>query len=163
MTVLSEKIIIRQDIFSAIFSDTVTQDIALHSSEEFTSSSVTLIYSGNTLLLEENKKAIERLKSFKKLESNWNSYGAEKPSIRSIDQAIRFIKHLDEWLQPVYFTAPGPNGEILVELKHADKSIEVFFNPEANNEYALFHSDELDKEGSFDLKDINQLLDLLDY
>lgn len=97
-------------------------------------------------------KAISKVKSFLNLPSNWDSYNAAAPSPDAIEQAISFIKQLDRFGISVYFTAPGPNGEIVVELKNEEKSAEVYFYPDAPSDYALFIGEQCEEEEELDGK-----------
>lgn len=81
---------------------------------------------------------VAKLQSFRELKENWDSYGAAKPSEGAISSAIRLVHSLDRAGYPVYFTAPGPNGEIVVELKQGERSLEVYFDAEGNSEFCLF-------------------------
>ncbi len=100
---------------------------------------------GASVVLKEGENAkpeyaatIKKLKSFRNLRCDWDGYGAEKPAQQSIDKAVKFAEQLGDWEQPIYFVAPGPNGEVLVELKNNDRTIEVFFQPDGQHEYVMF-------------------------
>lgn len=162
MIALNNKWRIEEDILSAFLHDTETQKIFKSYIGSIPSkTSVVLAYPEKESFSLETTKAIQKLKSYKKLDYNWDSYGAARPSIKAIEQAIRFVKALDEWLQPVFFTAPGPNGEILVELKNGIKSIEIFFKDDNLNEFVLFVNEDEEDEGEFTSEKITQLLDWL--
>lgn len=83
------------------------------------------------------KKYISRITSFKELKKNWDSYNANPPGEKAIMNAIRFIKMMDELNIPVYFTAPGPDGEVLVEIKMDQNTVEVYFDSDGSNELRL--------------------------
>jgi len=110
----------------------------------------TIFYDSNQL----GKKALaiwKKLNSFKKLEANWDSYGASPPLDISIENAVDFVKEMDHFGLPFYFTAPGVNGEVMVELKGVeDKAAEVYFNPDGSSEFLLFSRDECVFEGTFE-------------
>lgn len=124
--------------------------------------------SGTSVALKEGESAaseyataIKKLKSFRNIGSNWDGYGAEKPSQKGIDKAIKFVEHLGEWEQPVYFVAPGPNGEILVELKNGNRTIEVFFQPDGQREYVMFEGEKAVEENTFAFEIPPYLIDWL--
>ena len=96
------------------------------------------VYFEERELLEETIDAIGKLKSFSKLQENWDSYGALPPQQDTIEHAVSFVKALDRGGEPVYFTAPGPNGEILVELKKGNRTVEVTFEEDNHIKGALF-------------------------
>ncbi|MCB9287419.1 MAG: hypothetical protein H6560_08890 [Lewinellaceae bacterium] len=105
-------------------------------------------------------KAISKVKTFLHLTSNWDSYNAAPPSPNAVEQAISFIKQLDRFGIPVYFTAPGPNGEIVVELKNEEKSAEIYFYPDEPADYVLFIGEECEEEHKLEgsLKTIIQFI-----
>ncbi|MBI4640174.1 MAG: hypothetical protein HY731_05740 [Candidatus Tectomicrobia bacterium] len=88
------------------------------------------------------------MKTFLQLKENWDSYGAEPPSKIAIEHAFSFVKTLDRQGLPVFFTAPGPNGEVLVELKQNDKSVEVTFESDGTASYAKFEGVACLEEGT---------------
>lgn len=90
-------------------------------------------------------KTIATIESFRKLEDNWDSYGGIKPSDITIKKSIDFVEKLSKNNIAVYFTAPTTNGEILIELKNGNKTIEFFFLNK-NVEYAKFDHEECVKE-----------------
>ena len=82
----------------------------------------------NSLNIFGNTQQIQKLKSFLNLKENWDSYSAAPAIEHCVQSAIDFIKRFDEKYQEVYFVAPGPNGEVLVELKNSERSVEVIFD-----------------------------------
>ena len=91
-------------------------------------------------LTPKGKAMLTKIEDFALLESNWDSYGAEPPAKLIIERAKSFVKTADKKRLPLYFTAPGPNGEIVVEFNdRKGRSVEVFFN-EDNVVEALFYS-----------------------
>ena len=104
--------------------------------------------------------AIKQLQSYLHFPPNWDSYNAAPPSPKALEQAISFIKELDSFDIPVYFTAPGPNGEIVVELKNEEKSAEIYFYPDEPADYVLFIGEECEEEHKLEgsLKTIIQFI-----
>lgn len=77
------------------------------------------------------KEMLYRLYKFSQLDENWDGNGAVAPSEIVLNKAANFMAVADEYDLPVYFTAPGPNGEIVLEYKSENNTAEVFF--EDNN------------------------------
>lgn len=77
---------------------------------------------------EQNVNAINLIKSYSNLPINWDSYGAVSPSKIAIQKAISFILWLSEYSINVFFVAPSPNGEILVEIKEGNANLEFEFS-----------------------------------
>lgn len=94
-------------------------------------------------------RAIQKINSFINLQNNWDSYEALKPSITSINNAIKFIREADKDGLEVYFTAPGRNKDILVEYQITPEiSAEIYFNEDGTNELLIFGRNECFVEGT---------------
>lgn len=78
----------------------------------------------------ENHMSIANIYSFRELPANWDSYGASTISPIAISHAAAFIQDIDGMGQSVYFTSPGPDGEVSVELRNGLKSAEFIFYPD---------------------------------
>lgn len=85
---------------------------------------------------------IAGLKSFRNLEQNWDSYGALRTAESAVRNAIRFVCDLDRAGLSAYFVAPGPNGEIVVELKSGALSLEIYFSEDGSCEHIEFNGTE---------------------
>lgn len=84
------------------------------------------------------KKILFKLYSFKLLKPNWDGYGAQVPSNNVLKQAEKFLEITDEYDLPIYFTAPGPNGEVVLEFKKDQISAEVYFEEGDFSEMILY-------------------------
>ena len=122
-------------------------------------SAVTVLYSpkSNSLNISANAQPLRKLKSFLNLEENWDSYGAVPIIENCVYDALDFVRRLDEKYQEVYFVAPGPNGEVLVELKAEKRSIEVIFD-EGNVAYAKYENGDVVDEGTYGPGDLDSQL-----
>lgn len=101
---------------------------------------------------------LTKLDSFKKLESNWDGYQAEKPLNDAITYSAKFANVLESLNQGIYFVAPSPDGKILIELQNNKKSIEFYISNEENIEYLLVDENTNDeKEGNLIGKDFEKL------
>lgn len=98
-----------------------------------------------------SKIAISKIESFKNLNDNWDSYGAEIPSLIAIENAKNFIKLANKDGLEVYFTAPGRNGDVLVEFQLTNRiSAEIYFNRDGSDELLIFGDAECITEGNID-------------
>ncbi len=103
------------------------------------------------------QEILAKLKTLTNLQQNWDSYGAEPPSKIALQNALSFVKALDKRRLPIFFTAPGPNGEILVELKRGAKSIEITLDNKGGSSYAKFEGVECLEEGTLSDQILSQL------
>ncbi|MBP6826065.1 MAG: hypothetical protein KA165_05865 [Saprospiraceae bacterium] len=125
------------------------ESVASRDRYDFINSSSILISRSKTLALNpNNRRIIQKLNSFDFLLPNWDSYNAEKPSQKAIEEARQFVYHLNYEGVRVYFTAPGRKGEILLELKNDTKAVEIYFYEDSKSDYFLFEQNTLVGEGS---------------
>jgi hypothetical protein len=94
------------------------------------------------------KEIVSKINHFKTLKEGWDSYGALPTSANAIDEAIRFVRMADKNLLPFYFTAPGPNGELVIEFRRENKEAAAYFNPDKTTELILSESNQTVLEGS---------------
>jgi len=97
-----------------------------------------------------SRKAIAKIKSFLRLQENWDSYDASVVQESTVREAVAFVEQIDEDGLEVFFTAPGRDGEILVELKSGDKEAAIYFYADAMARVSFFTEDELAWEGNLD-------------
>ncbi|MDV3310531.1 MAG: hypothetical protein LOY03_17115 [Cyclobacteriaceae bacterium] len=103
---------------------------------------------------------ISKIKSFEHLKPNWDSYGAIPPSGDTVEKAVAFVRRADSNLLPVYFVAPGPNGEIVVEFRNGNREASVYFNPDGSDDVILSEGNEVVSEGTLD-EDYQNLLSFI--
>lgn len=74
-----------------------------------------------------NMRILSLLKSYRKLSNNWDFDDALAPSDTVITKSESIALMLQKIGQKIYHTAPGPNGEIMLDLRDIDhlKSIEI--------------------------------------
>ncbi|MER3525228.1 MAG: hypothetical protein C4326_14580 [Ignavibacteria bacterium] len=101
-------------------------------------------------LTDRAREILSRIKSFSRLRENWDSYGAQQLSNVAIQNAFAFVAMADRLRLPLFFTAPGPDGEILVELQSSNKSIEITFEPDGTAFYAKFIGVDCVEEGTLE-------------
>ncbi|MFN4256630.1 MAG: hypothetical protein ACK4Q5_16635 [Saprospiraceae bacterium] len=77
-----------------------------------------------------NQRVLDLLNELKKLKDNWDEEGAPAPSPRAIRHAEVLVNQLNRAGQKVFHIAPGPRGEIMVDLRENGKSVEILFYPE---------------------------------
>ncbi len=118
--------------------------------QEWNTSIVLDIYSHTPSLSNAAMKAASKILGFRNYADNWDSYGAERPSESAIVNALSFIRVIDAHRIPVYFTAPGPNGEIVVELRKGNYEAEAYFNADNSNEVLIYEGDACISEGMLD-------------
>lgn len=102
------------------------------------------------IMSEKAIQIISKLNSFKALQPNWDSYGAIPPRKSTIDKAISTVKKFDENQLPLYFTAPGPNGELVIEFKNGEKEAAAYINPDGSTELVMNEGDNFVLEGTLE-------------
>jgi hypothetical protein len=122
---------------------------------------VSTTLSEERVLSEDAIIAIGKMRSYLRLGENWDSYGGVPPQKTVVDRAISLVISLDRRGYPIFFTAPGPNGEILVELKVGEKTIETTFNNESEDSFAFFQRNQCVREDLFSEEKLPSLLQWL--
>ncbi len=95
--------------------------------------------------------------------NNWDGNGAAAPSEKVLNVAINFLTSADEYDLPVYFTAPGPNGEIVLEYKNGKNTAEIFFEEDNIPEMILYTEKEQVYAGTIQLSQGIQLNQLINH
>lgn len=72
-----------------------------------------------------NHKILQLLTEFELLEENWDFDGAMKPSLKAIEIARYITQLLGKHGQHIFHAAPGPNGEIMLDIRNKNKSKSV--------------------------------------
>ena len=74
-----------------------------------------------------NARINQLLNEYELLKDNWDEDDAKAPSKKSIFHA-RFLTDLfNKHGQQIYHAAPGPNGEVMLDLRNKDKNKSVEF------------------------------------
>jgi hypothetical protein len=93
------------------------------------SGSSTILSSYKKLQLSQSAANImHKIYSFGQLMNNWDGEGALAPTKSLIEEVNAFVIKADSNNLPFYFTAPGPNGEIVVEFKNGSREAGVYFH-----------------------------------
>lgn len=78
-----------------------------------------------------NKRIFSLLEEFSELKENWDEDGALAPNPESLSEAKFIAQTLEKIAQPIFNVAPGPNGEVLIDIRNFpnNKSVELIFYP----------------------------------
>jgi hypothetical protein len=87
------------------------------------------ILSINENMIGKNAIYIEQLNGFKSLRDEWDPEEATAPSEDVIERSKDFASYLQAIGEGIFQVAPGPNGEVLIELRNHEKSVEFLFYP----------------------------------
>lgn len=91
-----------------------------------------------------NQRILSLLNEFKTLEDNWDEEDAEAPNHLALSSAIYLTKLLEKHGQAIFHAAPGPNSEIMLDVRnnkntkslelifYADRAVSVFFPKDGN-------------------------------
>ena len=105
-----------------------------------------LIQYGRKQLSNEAKTTYLKIASFRKLEQNWDSYGANPITEMVIQNALMILRFLDYRSIAVYHTVPVSNGSIGMEIVGGKKSVELEITKDNTIDYACFEGDEVKDE-----------------
>ncbi|MEP0711639.1 MAG: hypothetical protein ABJ333_10985 [Algoriphagus sp.] len=100
--------------------------------DRFRSSSLSVFADGpHTQELRLNNRIFKLLEEFSELEDNWDEDEANAPSKIALSNAHFVVQLLTSIGQPIFNTAPGPTGEIMLDIRDIanSKSVELIFYP----------------------------------
>jgi hypothetical protein len=107
-----------------------------------------------------NEREIKILDELEKLQDNWDGELAIAPTRMVIIRAKFIVKILQATGQKVFHVAPGPSGEILVDIRNGSKSIELLFYPD-KTKFVTYSDIEKPQQGIFESNILPQLLSWL--
>lgn len=98
--------------------------------ESYTNSSnIEYSYSNTKYIMpsKPNVEAINTIRNYVYLRNNWDTYNGAKTSIIAIQKAISFILWLSDYNIDVFYVAPSPDGDVMVEIKNNSANLEFEF------------------------------------
>lgn len=108
-----------------------------------------------------NQDSIEEIKSLRELEDNWDDEGAKAPNEAAIAKALGFVEILSSSGQEIFNVGPGPNGEVLVDLRNPDNSKSLEFLFYKDHAVVVRFDDNAGMQDDFDEKNLSALLQWL--
>ncbi len=109
-----------------------------------------------------NHRILILLNEYKQLKENWDEDEGMAPNSLAINSAVFLTKVLEKSGQAIFHAAPGPNGEIMLDIRNKKntKSLEILFY--ANRSVAvLFPANEKPSQQNFDYHNLPHLLQWL--
>lgn len=102
------------------------------------------------------------LNEFYNLKNDWDECGAVAPEKQTIGKAKYMTSLLEKHGQSIYHTAPGPNGEIMLDIRNGynTRSLEIIFYADRAVS-VLFPKDGKPTQHEFDFKNLPNLLQWL--
>lgn len=105
---------------------------------------------------------LNRIDSILSLKHNWDGDDAKAPSESALDSVLDISRKLSRIGQPIYHAAPGPNGEVMIDLRNSEteRSVElVFFADKAVG--VFFPKEGQPFQNQFELGDLPSVLEWL--
>ena len=108
--------------------------------------------------MEKEQKIFSLLEDIKSLEDNWDEDGAKKPSRMAIQNSQYLIQLLSKRGIEIYHIAPGPIGEIMIDLRNErNSSLEILFY-ENRSKFVKFPIAGNPEQGEFKIEDLPTLI-----
>lgn len=107
-----------------------------------------------------NTRVLKLLDDFETLNPNWDGEDAKAPSKDVIFRVRNLVRLLSKTGQPVFHTAPGPNGEVMIDIRNEDQSLEIIFYSQKAF-FVKFPYSGVPEQGKFDEENISDLLSWL--
>ena len=109
-----------------------------------------------------NNRILALLDEFSCLENNWDNDEGLAPLSSVISKAKGVVESLSQKGQKIFHAAPGPNGEIMIDIRNntQSKSLEIIFYP-LRSVAVLYSDDEAATQREFIFEDLAELLNWL--
>jgi hypothetical protein len=106
-----------------------------------------------------NHRIVKLLEEYKLLQNDWDENRASAPSIVALNTSLFLTKTLEKRGQSIFHAAPGPNGEIMLDLRNNKntKSLEIIFY-EDRAVSVLFPEGGKPSQQAFDFQELPKLL-----
>ena len=104
-------------------------------------------------------KLLKFLDNLKNLDADWDGEFL-KPDLEAISDAMSFVRQLFK-LNPstkIEQACPGAMGEIVIELRKNEKSVEFIFYPNKKWKYVSVGGERLPEQGIFELKNLSNII-----
>ena len=108
-----------------------------------------------------NRQHLPAIVSYQQLTDNWDEDGAIAPTRQTVLSALDIALLLTVTGQPIYHTSPGPVGEIMINLRHGDKSAELLAYPGGRNKFVRIGPDESPQQGASTPESLRETLQWL--
>lgn len=95
-----------------------------------------------------NAVSLQTLSEIERLENNWDEQGAVAPNKSVIQWCNGLIVFLEAIGQKVFSIAPGPDGEIMLDLRNGSRSLEILIYGD-RMKYVKFSPSEKPVQGIF--------------
>ena len=114
-------------------------------------------------MLTVNRQHLSAIMKYKYLVNNWDEDGAVAPTHHTITIALDIVLLLIASGQAIYHTSPGPNGEIMINLRKGDKSAELLAFPDGRNKLVRISLDEIPEQGALSPESLRETLKWLNH
>jgi len=116
---------------------------------------------GGSDVITVNRQHLSAVVAYKNLVDNWDEDGAVAPTHQTVTIALDIALLLTAAGQGIYHTSPGPNGEIMINLRNGDKSAEFLIYPGDQRKFVRIGPDETPKQGNLTPDSLRETLQWL--
>ena len=119
---------------------------------------------GKLVRCRKNREVIEQIEKLKRLEADWNGYGAEPINPRIIESSQQFIRSLHNQLRVLPQVVPMTQGRLQLEWHDGTRSLELEFESPSQVHYLKWDSSiGLDEEDIVPVADQTRLRELIEW
>ena len=106
-----------------------------------------------------NSRITNLIAEFSYLQDNWDEDGAKAPARETIEKAMALTILLSKHGQPIFHAAPGPNGEIMLDIrsKNKSKSMEIILYEEKSIA-VMFPENDAPNQQNFNTEYLGEML-----
>jgi len=96
--------------------------------------------------------------TYTQLPQNWDSYGAIPSTLKTAENANEILSEIFNNQQKIFHSAPSPNGDIMIELQHKNKALELECFADGKQTYTTLINNEVQEEKELKITNIPNLL-----
>lgn len=111
--------------------------------------------------LARNRQKLADIASYRNLVDNWDEDDAVAPTHQTVIIALDIAFLLIAEGQTIYHTSPGPVGEIMINLRNGDKSVEFLIYPNDRRKFVRIGPNELPQQGALTPESLRETLQWL--
>ncbi len=108
-----------------------------------------------------NRQHLTAIVSYQHLTDGWDEDGAIAPSHATVLSALDIALLLTATGHLVYHTSPGPVGEVMINLRNGDKSVELLAYPGGRNKFVCIAPSEVPRQGPLTPESLRETLQWL--
>jgi hypothetical protein len=108
-----------------------------------------------------NRRVFWQLEGMGHLTDNWDEEGSPTPNSKALALANLIAWTMEISGQKIYNSAPGPKGEVMLDIRNGEKSFEIIIYNEQLSKFVKFQNGHRPIAGKFEFDNLAELIQWL--